>query len=286
MLVMLVLLAQCNSIVAWKCVIKPLYVFTVAFVLGSGKIVRTPKKKQQQRLSDMKSTSPTLLALETATDYCSVAVKVQDQIFSQVIQCHNQHAAKILTMIDDVLNDAHINIQQLDAIAFGAGPGSFTGVRIATSVAQGIAFGITKPVIPISTLQIIAQHAYQQFHIERALVALDARMQQIYCGEYVLDKDGLMQLYGTQSVMDPAKVILSQEMQTNGCGVGNGWFVYGELLQQATGFSIERIHADVAPLASAALAIATMDFLQGRVIEAAHALPVYLRDNVAYPSSP
>jgi tRNA threonylcarbamoyladenosine biosynthesis protein TsaB len=215
-----------------------------------------------------------LLALETATEYCSVALLKDNQVFSHAQHCKNQHAAKLLAMIEDVLHQAQINLQDLDAIAFGCGPGSFTGVRIAISVAQGLAYGLQKPVIPISTLQIMAQTAYQQYGVKCAQVALDARMQQIYYAVYALDAKALMQPQGESKLLFPKEMLVS-----TGQGVGNGWQVYADELNHAAG---EVFYPDVMPLASAALVLAQDVFIQGGAIEPAQAAPIYLRDNVAH----
>lgn len=217
-----------------------------------------------------------ILVLDTATEYCSVALTVNEKTFAIALHCKNQHAAKLLSMIDDVLTQAHIKLKDLDAIAFGQGPGSFTGVRIAISVAQGLAFGIQKPVIPISTLQIMAQQAYQQYGVTHARVALDARMQQVYYGYYILDDKKLMQLYGAESLIFPNELLIS-----DGVGVGNGWQVYAINTEK-----VEAIYPDIMPIASAAIPLIIAAFKQGLAIDPAQALPVYLRDNVAQVKTP
>lgn len=220
-----------------------------------------------------------ILALETATSHCSVALLSGDRVFANTQLCHNQHALMLLPMIEQLLQQADLAIAQLSAITFGCGPGSFTGVRIATSVAQGLAFGINKPVIPLSTLQIMAQQAYQQHHVERALVALDARMQQIYYGYYELDKNALMQLHGAQAVIDPENIkIISTDQKI--VGVGNGWEVYAEILQRRTQLVSTMIYPEVIPDARAALPLALALFQQGSAVDAASVLPIYLRDKV------
>lgn len=191
--------------------------------------------------------NPTLLIFDTATEYCSVALLKNGQTFSHFEHCKNQHAAKLLGMIDELLLQAKINLHDLDAIVFGCGPGSFTGVRIAISVAQGLAYGIQKPVIPISTLQIMAQTAYQQHGVKDAHIALDARMQQIYYGHYVLDTNALMQPEGELQLL----------------------------------FGNKNDYLDVLPITSAALPLAQALFLQGHAIAPELAAPIYLRNDVA-----
>jgi tRNA threonylcarbamoyladenosine biosynthesis protein TsaB len=223
--------------------------------------------------------NPNLLTLDTATEYCSVALLTNNQTFSIAEHCKNQHAAKLLGMIDNVLTQAQLTLQDLDAIGFGCGPGSFTGVRIAVSVTQGLAYGLQKPVIPISTLQIMAQAAYQQYGVKRALVALDARMQQIYYGIYVLDNNALMQPEGELALIFPNQLIIP-----NGIGVGNGWQVYANEMRYTD--QVEKIYSEVMPLASAALPLAASLFNLGLAIAPDLAMPIYLRDDVAHKNKP
>ncbi len=201
---------------------------------------------------------PILLALDTATEYCSVALFANHQTFSLDEHCKNQHAAKLLGMIDNLLQQAQIKINDIDAIAFGCGPGSFTGVRIAVSIAQGLAYGIQKPVIPISTLNIMAQNAYQQYGVKHAQVALDARMEQCYYGQYALDTNALMQPEGEME-------LLFLE------GVNKTDIIY---------------YPDILPLASSALPLALALFQKNNVISPELAQPIYLRNNVAQKKAP
>lgn len=215
-----------------------------------------------------------ILTLDTATEYCSVALSKDGQIFSHAEHCKNQHAAKLLGMIDQVLCEANISLSALDAIGFGCGPGSFTGVRIAVSVAQGLAFGIHKPVIPISSLQIMAQTAQQQYGVSHALVALDARMGQVYYGAYALEKALLM------AEIEPPQLLFPNELNIiKGQAVGNGWQVYANAFIHRE--RLDAIYPEVAPLAIAALPLAQAAFAQGAAIDPAQAVPIYLRDNVA-----
>ncbi len=197
---------------------------------------------------------PILLALDTATEYCSVALLANNQTFSVDEHCKNQHAAKLLGMIEDLLQQAKIKLNDVDAIAFGCGPGSFTGVRIAISIAQGLAFGIQKPVIPIPTLQIMAQNAYQQYGAARVQVALDARMQQIYYGQYALDTNALMQPVGEMALLFLDEVNKTDMMH----------------------------YPDIKPLASSALPLASALFQNNNVMSPELAQPIYLRNNVAH----
>jgi tRNA threonylcarbamoyladenosine biosynthesis protein TsaB len=207
---------------------------------------------------------PTILALDTATEYCSAALLKDGQIYSLAEHCPNQHAAKLLQMIEDLLKQAHIKLNDVDAIALGCGPGSFTGVRIAVSIAQGLAYGLQKPLIPISTLNIMAQQAYEKYGVKHAQVALDARMQQIYYGQFALDTNALMQPEGEMSLL-----FLEEVIKSNIAKVGNGW---GD----------DADYKDVIPLASSALPLALALFQQNNVVSPELIQPIYLRNNVAH----
>jgi len=122
-----------------------------------------------------------ILALDTATPACSTALLTDDTAITREIETERGHAEYILGMIDAVLSEGRIDLRDVDALAFGRGPGAFTGVRLATSVAQGLAFGAELPVVPISDLAAVAQRAFDQdARLQHVLVCNDARMQEVY----------------------------------------------------------------------------------------------------------
>ena len=125
-----------------------------------------------------------LVAIDTSTEACTVGLLFQEKIFSKTYVKANHHATVILPMLDALLQEAGCKLSAMQAIAVGNGPGSFTGLRIGVSVAQGLAFGISVPIIPVSSLQILAQTAYRQQGIRKVIVTLDARMHEIYVGRY------------------------------------------------------------------------------------------------------
>ncbi len=126
-----------------------------------------------------------LLTLDTSSDACSCALQIDDQILSFEEIAPRRHADLILEMIDRLFVESGVSPNELDAVAFACGPGSFTGIRIATGVTQGIAFGLQIPVIPISTLAVLAQGAFHKNpQCNHALVAIDARMSEVYWAEY------------------------------------------------------------------------------------------------------
>ncbi len=235
------------------------------------------------------SHSPRLLALETATECCSVALLNAGEITLRAVHSKNQHAAKILGLIDELLKQAELELSGLDALVLGCGPGSFTGIRIAMSITQGLAYGSNTPVIPIPTLQIMAQQAYQHYHVKHALVALDARMQQIYGGLYSVDENGLMQPYSALMLSDAENFlseanVFAQDLAINLSdwqGVGNAWQVYDEPLRINSLLYPTVVYPDIEPLASAALILAQAAYQIGATMPIEQVLPIYLRDDVA-----
>jgi len=134
-----------------------------------------------------------ILAFDTATQACTVALQVGEKLFLQHVIAPQMHAKKMLPMIQALLDEANIALSAIHAIAFGSGPGSFMGVRLATGMAQGLAFGLQLPVIPISTLQVIAQTAHEKKPVSKIIAGWDARMNEVYWGSYVCDETGVMQ---------------------------------------------------------------------------------------------
>ena len=215
-----------------------------------------------------------LLALDTATEACSAALFIDGNIISRYEVAPRRHTELILPMIDQLLAEAETRLAQLDAIAFGCGPGAFTGVRIATGIAQGLAFSSGLPVIPVSTLATLAQSVRDE--TDYIAAAIDARMDEIYFGLY---KSGeYVELINVESVLPPADLPV-QDIST--CyGVGSGWSRYSELLQdkfknKLTGYSGDRFpHAkDMVPLAIHA-------YKAGALVKPEEAMPVYLRNKV------
>jgi len=212
-----------------------------------------------------------ILALDTSTEAFSVALHVEGEVsvFHEIAP--RQHANLILPTVERLLTDAGLSLSGLDALAFGCGPGSFTGIRIATGVIQGLAFSADLPVVPVSTLQTMAQGSYRIHAAKQVLVALDARIDQVYFGGYVLGDNGLMQIAMDECVCDPDSI----EVEGEWMGVGLGWSVYESTMKHLVKESYELYpHAvDMIPLAIAA-------YESGNTVSAEKAIPVYLRDEV------
>ena len=150
-----------------------------------------------------------ILAIDTATENCSAALLIDGNVRSREIEMERGHAERILPMVDDLLSEAGITLQDLDAIAFGRGPGSFTGVRLAVTVTQGLAFGAGLGVVPVSDLRAVAQRAFDSdATLTRALVCNDARMSEVYWACYERGGDGLARLEGEERVSKPSEVKL------------------------------------------------------------------------------
>lgn len=224
---------------------------------------------------------PNLLAIDTATEACSVALAFNGQVFTRSKIAPREHGELILPMVDEVLNEAQVKLSQLDAIVYGQGPGAFTGLRICISVVQGLAFGAGLPVIGISSLQAMAQGLYVMRQEHNVLAAIDARMGEVYWGQYEL-QDDVMTLVGTEVVCAPELVTVSEaDASTIYNGVGTGWKTYaGELSRRLNLPTV--VHTEpLYPLAEYMLPMAEKLFKQGRATPAEQAIPVYLRDNVA-----
>lgn len=219
-----------------------------------------------------------LLAIDTSSDACSAAVLTDAACHVEFEMTPRAHTRLILPMVESVLQQAGMQLTEVDAIAFGRGPGAFTGVRIATGVAQGLALAAGKPVLPVSTLAALAQRAWQDAGAERVLAALDARMDEVYWGEYVV-QDGYMRLQAEEMVISPESVPVPEG--GGWVAIGSAWLAYPEVLAQRLGNRVSATHADWLPSAEYIARLAVPDWQQGRALSAEQAQPVYLRNKVA-----
>jgi len=220
-----------------------------------------------------------LLAIETATEACSVALYQEGEVMERFEIAPRQHAALVLPWVEAVLADAGIALNQLDAIAFGRGPGSFTGLRIAAGVTQGLAFGADLPVVPVSTLAALAQGAHLASGKPRIFAALDARMKEVYCGAYGFDQDAHLEWVGEESVCVPDAVSVPEG--EGWFGAGSGWDTYGDVLARRCVLPATDYLPDWLPHAANVAQLAAVQFQSGQTIPPEQAAPVYLRDNVA-----
>ena len=230
-----------------------------------------------------------LLALDASTEACSVALIFNGKLHTRYELCPQSHSQLLLPMVDEVLKAAECQLTQLDGLVFGQGPGSFTGVRIGIGVAQGLAFAANLPMVGVSTLQAMAQLAYEKHAQSQVIAAIDARMSEVYNGFYQLNEDNIMQPLCAEAVLPPAQ--LAQHFQTQlsqqpvqGYGVGTGWQAYDDELK-ALRTNQENIDI-LFPHAQTMLTIAEDKFVQGETVSAEHAEPVYVRDTVSWQKLP
>ncbi len=225
-----------------------------------------------------------ILALDTSTQACSVALSIDGEVREDFRDIPRQHTQLLLPMVQQILADAGLTLQQLDGIAFGRGPGSFTGLRICTGVVQGLALGAELPVAPISTLAALALQARQEHQADGVLTALDARMDELYWGAYRFEAQSLQpHLIGDERVcpaerveaVDPALLA-----QGRWVGYGTGW-CYRERLPALLRQSVELVEQPREPRASAIAQLGALVIEAGQGVLPEQALPVYLRDNVA-----
>lgn len=216
-----------------------------------------------------------LLAIETATEACSVALYQDGEVQERFEIAPRRHAALVLPWVEALLADAGITPAQLDAIAFGRGPGSFTGLRIAAGVTQGLAFAVDIPVVPVSTLAALAFGAHVASGQANILAALDARMKEVYWGAYRFSNSGQVTLAGEECVCAPDAVPLPAGVEW--LGAGSGWQSYGDILSARCGVP----GADWLPHAGDMARLAAGLYQTGKAIPPEQATPVYLRDNVA-----
>ncbi|MGZ8095537.1 MAG: tRNA (adenosine(37)-N6)-threonylcarbamoyltransferase complex dimerization subunit type 1 TsaB [Methylosarcina sp.] len=219
-----------------------------------------------------------LLAVETATEACSAALFIDGEIAERFELAPKEHTRLILPMIDSLMTEAGLKPHDLDALAFGCGPGSFTGVRIATGVIHGISFGADLPVVPVSTLAAIAQDFFDKKAGNVAFTAMDARMGEIFWGIYQRNNQGYAELTGKESVTAAKKI---EFPDLTGVGVGSGWGVYRQELMTRLAGRVTHCEIDYLPRARAIARLGAQGFEQGLAVDVEHAMPVYLRDTVA-----
>jgi len=217
-----------------------------------------------------------LLAIDTATEACSAALHIDGVTTTKYVVAPRKHAELILTMIDELLAESSLSLRQLDALAFGRGPGAFTGVRIATGVVQGLALSTDCPVVPVSTLAALAQGAISES--KQIACAIDARMGEVYWGLYQVNENNIMQLVGEETVCLPDAVHIPAS--DGWLGVGSGWETYANELQTRLAGSLSGFRLGDYPSAEAICTLAVYAYKGGEFVDAAEAQPVYLRDKV------
>ena len=211
---------------------------------------------------------PKLLAFDCSTETLSVAVCHGDQVLAHDAPGGAHASATLIPLILRLLGEAGLALADLDAIAFGRGPGSFTGLRTACAVAQGLGFGAGVALLPVDSLHAVAEEAHHRFGATRIVSVLDARMEQVYAAQYAFDgsaADGAPQLLAPEALVVPPGWVLA----------GNAFAAYGERLPPAAA------RHEALPTARAMLRLAPGLLAAGRAVAAQHAMPLYVRDKVA-----
>jgi tRNA threonylcarbamoyladenosine biosynthesis protein TsaB len=214
-------------------------------------------------------------AIETSTEWCSVALSVGGEIAALEQRAGTRHGELVLPMLGRLLERAQLAPRQLEAVVFGAGPGSFTGLRIACSVAQGLAFARGLPVLGVSTLEAIAEES----GAPRVLACLDARMREVYYAALERDRGGAWREAVPARCVAPAQVPKPGGSGWLGCG--SGFEVYREPLLEALSGALRGIAPEVRPSAVALARLAAPRLAAGEGVDAGLAAPLYLRDKVA-----
>ena len=221
-----------------------------------------------------------LLAFETATEACSVALYLDGQVLERFEVAPRRHAELALPMAQVLLAEAGIARAQLDAIAVGRGPGAFTGVRLAIALAQGIALGLDRPVVPVSTLAVLAAGAPVDGPA-RILASIDARMGEVYAGAFVRDGAALVAL-DAERVLAPEAVTLPALGPAGPWqGVGTGFAAADGVLGKRLGADLTRLDPAALPHAADLARLAAVACASGEAVAAERVEPAYLRDNVA-----
>lgn len=222
-----------------------------------------------------------LLALETSSPIGSIALLSGDHLLERFIETPREQTDLVLPFVDDVLSTAGIALRDLHAIAFGRGPGSFTGLRIAAAVTQGLALASGVPAVGVSSLEALAQHAWRELGIDDALVCVDARMREVYAARYVV-RGRRATLRGEERLCPPEALLGPDAVAGDGwAGVGSGFAVYRDVLAPLAARAA-RVVPDLVPSARDLLVAAAEDVAAGRLLEPEEALPVYLRDESAW----
>ena len=233
------------------------------------------------------SSTLNILCIDSSTEACSVALLTQQQnIHQRFMLAPREHTQKILPTVDDVVKEAGLTLSDIDYIAYGQGPGSFTGVRIGISIAQGLAFGLAIKMVGVSTLHAMVQQAYNvDQHCEHVYAAIDARMGEVYFAHFTNVK-GVMVLQGVEVVIKPEQLIeqYQQKKQLEHCVlVGTGWNAYPVLLDCFSTASMTEI---LYPNAEFMLTVAQQLIEQDAAVEPELATPIYLRDTVTWKKLP
>lgn len=226
-----------------------------------------------------------LLAIDSTTEACSVAL-LEDNACREIYKlAPREHSQQLLPMVDQILADSETSLKQLDGIAFGCGPGSFTGLRICAGLVQGLAYGADLPVVPISSLAALAQTAFDQQQVksdQHLIAAIDARMDELYWQCFYFEKGLATAIESTpkERLSPPEQLISPIENKSSSgvVGVGSGWNYADRIAFKP----IDHCDPELLPRASGVVALAQRDFQQGLLLSADEAIPTYVRNEVTW----
>ncbi|WP_025342638.1 tRNA (adenosine(37)-N6)-threonylcarbamoyltransferase complex dimerization subunit type 1 TsaB [Mannheimia varigena] len=224
----------------------------------------------------------TILALDTATEACSVALLHNGKISTLDEISPRSHTQRILPMVDELLTQANIQIKDVNYLVFGRGPGSFTGVRVGVSVAQGLAMGANLPVVAVSNLKAMAEEAYQKLGAEKVIALIDARMNEVYFAQFERNGEQWNEVEAEQ-VCSPEKAISQFQVSENVVVVGTGWAAYSQFSEQNLPLEVSEI---TLPSAEYMLSIAEVEIQNSNTQSALEIEPVYLRNEVTWEKLP
>lgn len=216
-----------------------------------------------------------LLALDTSTEYLSLALLLDGALAERELLAGQSHSQRILPLLRELLDEAGVGLRDLDGIAFGAGPGSFTGLRIGCGVAQGLAFGVGLPVIGVSTLLSLAEDAQGA---SKVIACLDARMGEVYHAVYEKTAAGWQEIIAPGLHAPDLVPVIEGEGWT---GIGSGWKAYAQALEQHYGPQLAQCLPQAYPRAAAIARLALPEFEAGLGRPASEAAPLYIRNKVA-----
>lgn len=226
-----------------------------------------------------------ILAIDTATEACSAALWDNGTTHAHFELCPREHTQRILPLVREILNQSGVSLSELSALAFGRGPGSFTGVRIGIGIAQGLALGANLPMIGVSTLATMAQGAWRKTGATRVLAAIDARMGEVYWAEYQRDEQGVWHGEESEAVLKPEAVAARlKQLDGEWATVGTGWPAWPDLAKESA-LSL-RDGDTLLPEAEDMLPLACQSFAAQRTVAVENAEPVYLRNEVAWKKLP
>lgn len=226
-----------------------------------------------------------ILAIDTATEACSVALEQPSGTVAHFELCPREHTQRILPMVQDILLRGETSLSGIDVLAYGRGPGSFTGVRIGIGIAQGLALGAALPMVGVSTLATMAQGAWRRCGATRVLAAIDARMGEVYWAEYTRDEAGVWHGEETEAVLKPEAVAERlKQLAGQWARVGTGWPAWPDMARDS---GLEIVDGEtLLPEAEDMLPLARQMWLSGKAVAVEQSEPVYLRNEVTWKKLP